>query len=121
MTRYEFNYLHYRATVTFKVDPEKFTAEKAKETLEFFAWTNQPDPNGDLVDEFMKKLAIECFIAGCERGWNERGVMSQFENREGWPRIDGSEGITILYLENIEFLDEDIEMEKEENFKWREV
>lgn len=121
MTRYEFAYMHWRAVVSFKVDPEKFTAEMAKETLDFFSWEDPPDPDGDPVDEFMKKLAIECFIVGMENSWNENGVMHQFEDREGWPRIDGSIGVTILSIDNLRFDPDDIEMEKEENFKWREV
>lgn len=105
---YNFNYYLHKAAVCFVVDTEKFTEEMAKSTLTFFVWDY--DDEADPVDEVMKKYAIEAIKIATFNNYNAYGVKSEFENNEGFCRVDGSYGITLTSVTAFEFEDSDLEV-----------
>lgn len=108
MKKYEFNYDFNKAECGFEVT-EKYTEEMALATLEFFSWDY--DNDGNPVDEAVKKIALQCIKEATAENWNEVGVISAFENMEGFPLIDGSRGIKLTHVSGLEFEDEELEME----------
>ena len=109
---FEFNYDFYSAAATLKVDTEKFTPEKAKDTLTFFVWDY--DKNADPVEEVMKKYAMSAIRLATMNSINTSGVISEFENYEGYYPVDGSHGITLINVDGYEFEEEDLEVEIKE-------
>lgn len=106
---YTFKYNLYEAEVSFKVDTEKFTEEMAKATLEFFTWDY--DKSADPIDEVMKKYAITAIEIASSEDYNAYGIIHEFDDKEGFCRIDGSQGITLTWSEKYEFDEENLSME----------
>ena len=105
---YTFNYNLGEAEASFKVNTEVFTAETAKETLDFFAWNY--DKEADPVDEVLKKYAIEAIREATIYAYVTKGVIKSFENKEGFSRIDGSNGIELMTVWGYEFDEEYLDM-----------
>ena len=101
---YKFNYDNHEASATFKVDTSVFTDEHAKATLEFFLW-NYDESNAP-IPEVLKKYAMEAIWAATKYSYNLKGVISDFNNKEGFVKVDGSVGLTLLSVERYNF-DED--------------
>lgn len=99
--KYIFDYDMGEATCEFEVDTDLFTKEMAKEFLDFFVWDYEED--NDPIDEAMKKYAFAAFYIGIEGDYNINGVISEFEEKEGFYKVDGSNGIKLLDFENFEF------------------
>lgn len=106
---YTFNYNIYEAEATFKVDTEKFTAEIANETLTFFTWDY--DKEADPIDEVMKKYAMEAIRIATFNNYNEYGVKSEFNQLEGYCKVDGSMGVELMSVEGYDFDDDALSME----------
>lgn len=102
---YTYTYGPMEAECKIEIDLDVFTADHANSVLDFFTWYY--DKEADPIDEFMKKLALMIFQIGSESELNESGVMRAFESEEGWPRIDGSIGLKLIYIDNFRF-DEDM-------------
>lgn len=98
---YDFNYNMYEAEACFKVDTEKFTEEHAKATLEFFLWDY--DKEADPINEVMKKYALQAIEIATFNDYNEYGVIEEFNDLEGFCKIDGSSGIELNYISKYEF------------------
>lgn len=109
---YSFNYDLYGAEAKFTVDTEKFTDEHAKATLEFFTWDY--DKDADPIDEVMKKYAMESIKIATFNNYNTMGVIDEFEDNEGYARVDGSVGLTLVSVEKYEFDPESLYMEVKE-------
>ena len=93
-----------------QLDTEKFTKESAQDYLDFFSWDF--DKDADPVEEYMKKVAMQCIKECTFNGLSLEGVISIFEEAEGWPYIDGSVGITLLDVTPYEFDESDLEMKE---------
>lgn len=106
--KYDFDYNYGEAYCSFEVDTEKFTPELANITLEFFDW--HYDKDADPVDEVMKKYAMRAIKEATFNGHNTYGVIKDFEEAEGYGRIDGSIGITLISISEYEFEENDLEM-----------
>lgn len=102
---YIFDYDNGEAEVIFQVDLKVFTKEVAQELLDFFIWDY--DIEGDPVDEIISKMSIEALIEGSNNYLNKEGVISKFKNKEGFVKIDGSEGVLLTRFQGYEF-DEDL-------------
>ena len=100
LKRFDFDYNSGDASVSFLVDTDKFTDEMATSLLEFFSWDY--DEEEPPVDEYMKKLALQCIREGFIGNWNELGVIDEFENLEGFPHLDGSNGIWLFEIDNLD-------------------
>lgn len=115
--RYDFNYDMYEMEACFEVDTDKFTADHAKATLEFFTWNY--DKEADPIDEVMKKYAIVAMNIATQEDYNEYGVISEFNDKEGFCKIDGSSGIKLISISGFEIEEHLLEMtiETTENTK----
>lgn len=98
---YTFDYNMGEAEASFKVDTEVFTNETAKATLEFFSWNY--DKDADPIDEVLKKYAIEAIREATFNTYVTKGVIQAFEKKEGFSRIDGSNGIELMTVWGYEF------------------
>lgn len=103
---YDFDYFGGDADARFEVDTEKFTAEHARLTLDFFTWDHKPDPDNDPVDEVMKKYAMEALRIASANRYNAFGVIEEWKHIEGFCNIDGSMGVKLVRISGYE-LDED--------------
>jgi hypothetical protein len=108
---YTFDYNIWDAQATFKVDTEKFTPEMAQSTLDFFTWDNDYDEEEDPVDEVMKKYALEVIKVATFNQTNVFGVISEFKNKEGFCKLDGSMGIELMTVTRYVFDDDSLSME----------
>ena len=109
---YEFDYDFSKASAEFEVDLELFTPEMANATLTFYTWDY--DKEADPIEEVMKKYAIEAIESATFNNYNARGVISDFENKEGFCRLNGETGIKLLYVEGFEFNDDDLSVKIKE-------
>lgn len=108
--KYKFNYDFREATAVFEVDTEKFTVEMANATLEFFTWDYDKEENP--IDEVLKKYAMEAIFLATANPWNSTlGIISLFENKEGYSKLDGSNGIKLIDVEGYEFSEHLLEVE----------
>ncbi len=105
---YTFNYNFYEAEACFKVDTDKFTDEHAKATLEFFSWDYDKEANP--IDEVMKKYAMQAIKIATFNGYNVFGVKEEFNDLEGFYKIDGSSGIELTVISEYEFDEDSLDM-----------
>jgi len=77
-------------------------AEQIKEMVEF--WTDWEDAvgnaDGDYVKAFALQLAKECFHIAYSNNYNTHGVVEEFEGKEGYCKMDGSNGIWITHTDD---------------------
>ena len=106
---YKFNYNHYEAEASFKVDTEKFKAEYAQMLLDFFTWDY--DVDADPIDELMKKYAMKAIMVATAESTNEVGVKHWFAAQEGFIALDGSEGVELTSISSYEFDEDALSME----------
>ena len=104
----------------FAVDLNVFTQEKAHEINKF--WSDDDsrldDADGDAVVAVLKLLTSVCFSLKIAHSLNDYGVTNQFDwddgnGVEGWPKMDGSYGITIISIDEITFDADDISIKNE--------
>lgn len=107
---YEFDYLYGEAWCSFLVDTEKFTDKHANATLEFYDWFY--DKDADPIDEVMKKYALRAIKFATYNGHNSQGVMSDFSETEGYGKVDGTTGVTLLGVAEYEFIESELEVTK---------
>lgn len=108
---YEYEYDCGEATASFQVDTEVFTEKHAQDTLGFFSWNF--DEENDPIDEVMKKYALEAIRMATINNHNISGVKRDFDNLEGFYNIDGKYGITLIYVEGLEFKDHLLDIKKD--------
>lgn len=89
------------------IDDSIMTEEKLHEINNF--WCDSAirlDENGSNVALTVTKMLAEtCFKTQISTGFNTYGVMKEFDQNymEGWPKMDGSEGILITRVDAVEF------------------
>jgi hypothetical protein len=108
--KYEFDYGFGEADCSFEVDDSIFTNEFANATLEFFDWFY--DKDADPIDEVMKKYAMRAIKEATFNGYNLYGVIGEFDSMEGYSKVDGSYGITLISVSEYEFDESQLEMTK---------
>lgn len=101
--KYKIDYQVYEAFCILEVDDTKVTMQLCKEFLDFFSWEHPCDDEGDLKHEAIKKIGIQCIKESTFNFHNTKGVISDFENLEGFPKIDGSQGIKLITVEGYDF------------------
>ena len=93
--QYELKY-HFEARMVIEIGHEVFTPEIFKGCSEF--WSNKPDLEDWLVMVYM--IALRESVASTS------GTRSLIEGKEeGFPKFDGSEGISIVEFDEFEFDD----------------
>jgi hypothetical protein len=101
MRKYKFEYGYSEGEAVFEVDTTKFTEEFAQATLGFFMWDF--DGDADPIDEVMIKYAIEAIQTATFGNLNTYGVKESFNEKEGFCKVDGSSGITLIHVEGYVF------------------
>jgi len=108
---FKYEYGSWDAYCELTIDTEKFKKEDAEILLGFFIWDY--DENADPVDEYMKKIAMQCIKVATFKGINKDGVIDEFKEMEGWPHLDGTNGITLVSVTAYEFDESSLELEEE--------
>lgn len=105
---FKFIYGFHDAEAVFEVDTKVFTADMANATLEFFSWDYNED--NDPVEEVLRKYAIQAIKIASFSNLNTSGVISEFEDLEGFGHIDGSIGLTLVDVEGYEFDEDEMDL-----------
>ncbi len=69
--------------------------------------------DGDVIKTFVQQLAREIFLIAAANNFNKLGVIKEFVNREGWCMMDGSWGITIEDVDDLDFDHDEFEVKEE--------
>lgn len=64
------------------------------------------DENGDITNTFLKLLCGTALSVQQTNDYNLYGVIQEFNDMEGWCRLDGSDGIKLTGIEWLTFTDE---------------
>lgn len=96
-------------TCTIEFDPTLFTKVLLDECLDFFSW--EYDEDDDPYEEYAKKLALEIIIESMLK--NREGVIRIFNEKEGFPPLDGSMGVSLMQCECWRFYSDDFEIVNE--------
>lgn len=118
--RYEITWnAHEDAPVlTVEIDHSICTDESLHQINNFFinAEDRYVNSDCDITATVLKMLAVICFSeqAGPTGDWNTYGLICQFKDGgyEGWPPMDGSEGIKILGCDSPGLCHDDMEVEE---------
>lgn len=105
---FKFNYDYFAAEAAFKVDTDVFTNEVANETLTFFSWDY--DFENDPTIEVLKKYAIESIRIATNQDLSLQGVIKEFDCKEGFAKVDGSLGLTLVYISGYDLDEEKLEI-----------
>ncbi|EJI5073113.1 DUF2528 family protein [Salmonella enterica] len=118
--RYEITWTaHGDAPVfTVEIDHSICTDKSLHQINNFFinAEDRYLDNDCNITVTVLKMLAAMCFTeqTGPTGDWNTQGLIALFEdgNMEGWPPMDGSEGIKILGCDSTGVCYDDMEVEE---------
>lgn len=111
--RYTVDY-DWKFECVFEIDDEVFTEQMAKSINEF--WMN-PDYRasqaGSHLHAVLKMLANHCWILSLEHANYIRAFDYELDNcgQEGWPKMDGSAGIKIIRVDNLDLDYDDMNIE----------
>lgn len=101
-------------SVTFAVDHSVMTDEKLHEINDFWSGSEDrlDDADGNITKAVLTLLAGVALTIQLEYGLNAFGVMKRFDwdddgGVEGWPKMDGSDGILLAQISGIEFYESD--------------
>lgn len=89
---YYFDYDNGNGSATLQVDLNIFTPDTANMVLQYRDW--EYDEDADPIKESLKKIALACIYQCNDRSTEE--VIEDFGHIDGYPLIDGSEGITLI-------------------------
>lgn len=101
-------------SATFAVDHSLMTDEKLHEINSF--WSNDDyrldEAGGNITKAVLTLLTGVVLSMQVEKGLNDFGIMKEFDwddgkGVEGWPKLDGSEGILLVRIAPIEFISDD--------------
>ncbi|HCM1915221.1 TPA: DUF2528 family protein [Salmonella enterica subsp. salamae serovar 28:r:e,n,z15] len=101
--------------LTVEIDHSICTDELLHQINNFFinAEYRLMENEGDITATVLKMLAVFCFTEQVYQGWNTEGLIALFNNgnTEGWPPMDGSEGIKLLGCDDpdVSYGDMDVE------------
>jgi hypothetical protein len=66
--------------------------------------------DGDYTKTFIQQLAKTSFLFVISENHNLYGVLSDFAEGEGWYEMDGSYGIKIISVDDVEFNEDEFEI-----------
>jgi len=108
MKKYKYKHNECDAEVVFLVDESIFKKEDAKLLLDFFSW--EYDSFNNPIDELLLKYSLEILKLSIYSSKYE--IIEKFENREGYLRIDGENGVKLYELTPFQIDDYNIELNK---------
>ena len=89
---------------TIAIDHSPEVDARIKEMVEH--WTGYKgrlaDNKGDYTKTFLQDLAREINYIQAEYNYNLEGVIGEFDNRDGYYKMDGTMGITIVDIDDFE-------------------
>jgi len=86
-----------------KYSKEKpFTVEDAiKSMVEF--WSGHEaileEEEGNYTTAFLRMIARSIFYEMCSKNYSLEGIIARYDDREGWYKMDGSEGFKIISVD----------------------
>ncbi len=86
-----------------------------KEMVDFWSGSDErlEDNNGDYVQAFLKQLASKVHWLVICNNYNLYGVLSAFDKGiEGWCKMDGSQGIKLIHVDDPTLADDQFEVKK---------
>ena len=100
---------------TLEFDTEKTTTwgkktytldEVLKSSLEFFSRGPEliEDADGDLCKAYAMLIGPKIVLESME--WNLNGIIRHFDNEEGYLKLDGTNGVTLIRSDSFEIEDE---------------
>lgn len=108
---YKYNYNWHDASAYIEIDPNKLSENDAQKLYDFFSWDDSEEPEGDIYDRLGYQYCRVAMKFATIESHNTQGVKSDFEASEGFLAVDGSQGITLVDVEGIDF--SNLEMERE--------
>lgn len=112
---YEVDY-DFKASIIVEIDHDVLTEEKLHEMNNFFsdAKSRLKNEGGNVLNAVLKILATKILCLEIEYNFNTYGIKKLFDRdgsnggQEGWPKLDGSEGIELISVEGLEFDESDM-------------
>lgn len=107
-------FTHNSTEVEFKLDTELFTKEHAIITLDFYSYDYDEDAEEEeLIIEVLKKYAIAIITLATLYSLNANNIISAFEDQrfDGFAKLDGSIGLTLLSVTPYNFEEIDFSVE----------
>jgi hypothetical protein len=104
----------WKGEICVEVDHDILTDEKLAEINNFWSGAEyRISKQGSVLNAVLVMLAQHALLLQVSNDWNTRGVVSEFSweegnGQEGWPPMDGSEGIKITHSEISLFDSDDI-------------
>ncbi|AYW18540.1 DUF2528 family protein [Klebsiella sp. P1CD1] len=103
----------WKAELTVEIDHDVMTEEKLHEINNF--WSNADyrlKRHETVLEAVLVMLAKEALLIALSQGYNIYGVVSEFDwsegnGVEGWPSMDGSDGIKITHVDVSGIFDSD--------------
>ena len=92
---------------------EKYKTEMAiKDMVDFWTGSEErlADNDEDYLRTFLKQLCEHVMRMLATSNWNEKGVIDAMMDEEGWCPMDGSCGIKIVSVSEMEFNQDDFEI-----------
>lgn len=106
------------ARIIIDVDHDLLTENKLHQINNFwsFAEDRLDELNGHVLNAVLALLAEECFRLSFQGCFIPSLLIDAFDSGvEGWPRMDGSEGLKIISCDEPEFLVSDMAVSEWEN------
>lgn len=102
----------WKAELTVEIDHDIVTDAALREINEFWSNHESREENHGLLNAVLIMLARHVMPMAYEQGYNAYGVRSLFDwdagnGQEGWPPMDGSQGIKITSVDVDGIFDED--------------
>lgn len=102
----------WKAELTVEVDHDIVTDKELREINEFWSGHEHREEEHGLLNAVLIMLAKHVMPMVYELGYNTRGAVSLFDwdggnGQEGWPPMDGSQGIKITNIDVDGVFDED--------------
>jgi len=106
---YTVNYEPIGFSIDVEIDHKKTGETWTNELIKLMVehWTGSEDllnsVGGDYTKAFLKQLCRECFRLVVANNYNLYGVVSEFEDSEGYCNMDGTYGIKITRVSKVNY------------------
>lgn len=102
--KYEVDY-DFKGSIVVELDESEQLTQLMHEVNSFWSGADERlrYEDGDIKTVFLKMLCEKCLLIAISGGWNTQGVISQIEHHEGWPHLDGRDGVKLISLSGVEF------------------